>query len=162
RAFVTLPEMNPACRAPQATSARALSPRFTTATTVPSPRRYPSKAPSIAGGMIRSRRSVCHAYRVGRTNKAGPGSAPNPGRTEMPLQSWGALAAGVAFGWAGRSVSGSTREALIRAIVAAHKLRADMRRALGERAEWIEDLIAEGRLRYESEEPPPAYDEEEP
>jgi hypothetical protein len=80
----------------------------------------------------------------------------------MPLDNLGAFAAGVAVGWAGRSVSGSTREAVVRVIVAAHKLRADMRRALGERAEWIEDLIAEGRLRYEAAEPPPTYDEDEP
>lgn len=80
----------------------------------------------------------------------------------MPFESLGAFAAGVAVGWAGRSVAGSTREALVRVIVTGHKLRSDLRRALGERAEWIEDLMAEGRLRYESAEPPPTYDEEEP
>jgi hypothetical protein len=80
----------------------------------------------------------------------------------MPFESVGAFAAGVAVGWAGRSVAGSTREALVRIIVAGHKLRADIHRALGERAEWIEDLMAEGRLRYENNQPPPVYDEEEP
>jgi hypothetical protein len=80
----------------------------------------------------------------------------------MALENLGSFAAGVAVGWAGRSLSGSTREALIRAIVSAHKLRADLRRALGERAEWIEDLIAEGRMRYDAAEPAHTYDEEEP
>ena len=79
----------------------------------------------------------------------------------MPLGELSAFTAGVAVGWAGRSLSGSTREALVRVIVTGHKLRDELRRALGERAEWIEDLIAEGRGRYEAAEPPPTYDEHE-
>ena len=67
----------------------------------------------------------------------------------MPLQGLGAFAAGIAVGWAGRSAAGSTREALVRAIVEGHRIGADLRRAVGEHAEWIEDLMAEGRIRYE-------------
>jgi hypothetical protein len=67
----------------------------------------------------------------------------------MPLPDLGAFLTGVAVGWAGRSVAGSTREALVRAIVAGHEARADLRRAVAERVEWIEDLMAEGRIRYE-------------
>jgi hypothetical protein len=57
--------------------------------------------------------------------------------------------AGVAVGWAGRSVAGSTREVLVRAVVLGHEVRNDLRRAVVERWEWIEDLMAEGRIRYE-------------
>jgi hypothetical protein len=52
-------------------------------------------------------------------------------------------------GWAGRSVAGSTREMLVRAVVLGHEVRNDLRRAVVERWEWIEDLMAEGRIRYE-------------
>lgn len=65
------------------------------------------------------------------------------------FESLGAFAAGVAVGWAGRSIAGSTREALVRIIVAGHKARDEARRALGERVEWLEDLLAEGRMRYD-------------
>jgi hypothetical protein len=57
--------------------------------------------------------------------------------------------AGVAVGWAGRSVAGSTREGLVRLVVLGHEVRHDLRRAAVERWEWIEDLMAEGRIRYE-------------
>jgi len=67
----------------------------------------------------------------------------------MALEGLGAFAAGVAVGWAGRSLAGSTREALVRAIVAGHQVKNDLRRAVAERVEWIEDLVAEGRIRYE-------------
>jgi hypothetical protein len=57
--------------------------------------------------------------------------------------------AGVAVGWAGRSVAGSTREGLVRLIVLGHEVRHDLRRTAVERWEWIEDLMAEGRIRYD-------------
>jgi hypothetical protein len=81
----------------------------------------------------------------------------------MALVGLRAFAAGVAVGWAGRSVAGSTREALVRAVVAGHQVRNDLRRAVVERLEWIEDLMAEGRIRYEESvgerEPQPANDD---
>jgi hypothetical protein len=67
----------------------------------------------------------------------------------MPLLGLRAFVAGVAVGWAGRSVAGSTREALVRVVVLGHEVRRDLRRAVVERWEWIEDLMAEGRIRYE-------------
>ncbi len=67
----------------------------------------------------------------------------------MPLLGLRAFAAGVAVGWVGRSAAGSTREALVRAVVAGHRLGDDLRRAAVEQFEWIEDLMAEGRIRYE-------------
>jgi hypothetical protein len=67
----------------------------------------------------------------------------------MALMTAGAFAAGFVAGWIGRSVVGSTREALVQAIVAAHKIRDGARRVLAEQVEWAEDLMAEGRARYE-------------
>jgi hypothetical protein len=46
-------------------------------------------------------------------------------------------------------MAGSTREALVRIVVAGHLVKNDLRRAIAERLEWIEDLMAEGRIRYE-------------
>jgi hypothetical protein len=67
----------------------------------------------------------------------------------MPLVGLRAFVAGVAVGWAGRAVAGSTRETLVRLVVAGHAARTDLQRAVAERWEWIEDLMAEGRIRYE-------------
>jgi hypothetical protein len=67
----------------------------------------------------------------------------------MALNGLGAFAAGVVVGWAGRSLAGSTREALVRIVVAGHMVKNDFHRAVVERVEWIEDLMAEGRIRYE-------------
>jgi len=78
----------------------------------------------------------------------------------MPLLGVRAFAAGVAVGWIGRSAAGSTREALVKVIVEGHRAAHDLRRTVGEHAEWIEDLMAEGRIRYqESEQSAPADDE---
>ncbi len=67
----------------------------------------------------------------------------------MPILGVRAFMAGVAVGWAGRSVAGSTREGLVRLVVLGHEVRHDLRRAAVERWEWIEDLMAEGRIRYD-------------
>jgi hypothetical protein len=67
----------------------------------------------------------------------------------MALRTFTAFALGVGVGWVARSVAGSTREALIQAIVAAHRLRDDARRLIVEQFEWAEDMFAEGRARYE-------------
>ncbi|HEY8041238.1 MAG TPA: hypothetical protein VIF15_15635 [Polyangiaceae bacterium] len=67
----------------------------------------------------------------------------------MALQTLAAFAAGFATGWVGRSVAGSTREALVQALVAAHKVRNGARRIVAEQVEWAEDLLAEGRARYD-------------
>ncbi len=57
--------------------------------------------------------------------------------------------AGVGVGWVARSTVGSTREALVQAIVAAHRVREGARRFVAEQVEWAEDMFAEGRARYE-------------
>jgi hypothetical protein len=67
----------------------------------------------------------------------------------MALSTIVAFGAGFATGWVGRSVAGSTREALVQALVVAHKVRDGVRRLVAEQVEWAEDLMAEGRARYE-------------
>jgi hypothetical protein len=61
----------------------------------------------------------------------------------MALSTVAAFVAGFATGWVGRSVTGSTREALVQTLVAAHKVRDGARRIVAE------DLLAEGRARYD-------------
>jgi hypothetical protein len=80
----------------------------------------------------------------------------------MALTSLGAFAAGFAAGWIGRSVVGSTREALVQAIVTVHKVRDGVKRVLAEQVEWAEDLVAEGRARYEELHAGPPLDDELP
>jgi hypothetical protein len=67
----------------------------------------------------------------------------------MALRTFGAFVAGVGVGWVARSTIGSSREALVRAIVVAHRVREGARRVLAEQVEWAEDMFAEGRARYE-------------
>ncbi len=69
----------------------------------------------------------------------------------MALRTLGAFVAGVGVGWAARSTMGPTREALVKAIVAAHRVREGVRRLVAEQVEWAEDMFAEGRARYEME-----------
>ena len=61
-----------------------------------------------------------------------------------------AFAAGVVVGWTGRAALGSTREALVHSIVLGHRAREVARRLVAEQVEWVEDMFAEGRARYES------------
>src|ERR1700722_12846783 len=80
---------------------------------------------------------------------------PLPGHTmplrgePMALTTVDAFAAGFATGWVGRSVTGSTREAIVQALVVAHRVRDGARRIIAEQVEWGEDLLAEGRARYD-------------
>jgi hypothetical protein len=67
----------------------------------------------------------------------------------MALSTVAAFAAGFATGWVGRSVAGSTREAIVQTLVVAHRARDGMRRIVAEQVEWAEDLLAEGRARYD-------------
>ena len=67
----------------------------------------------------------------------------------MALRTLGAFVTGVGVGWVARGSVGSTREALIHVIVKAHQLREGARRMVAERVEWVEDMLAEGRARYE-------------
>jgi hypothetical protein len=66
----------------------------------------------------------------------------------MALQTTSAFLAGVVTGWVLRSVTGSSREAAVRVVVAAHRGHERAKRAVAENAEWLDDLIAEGRARY--------------
>jgi hypothetical protein len=80
----------------------------------------------------------------------------------MALSTIAAFVAGFATGWVGRSVTGSTREALVQTLVAAHKARDGVRRIVAEQVEWAEDLMAEGRARYEQLNRPVPIDDDAP
>ena len=80
----------------------------------------------------------------------------------MALSTVAAFVAGFGAGWIGRSVAGSTREALVQTLVAAHKVRDGARRIVAEQVEWAEDLLAEGRARYEQLGQPAPIDDEVP
>lgn len=68
----------------------------------------------------------------------------------MPIGTIGAFAAGFVTGWAGRSLVGSTREALVQTVVLAHRTREGVRRVVAEQVEWVEDMFAEGQARFEA------------
>ena len=68
----------------------------------------------------------------------------------MAEKAWAAFAAGVAVGWAGRATLGSGRELLVRGVVGLHELREHATRVAAEQVEWVEDMFAEGRARFES------------
>lgn len=80
----------------------------------------------------------------------------------MTIRVWGAFAAGVAAGWAGRSVMGSGRELVVRGVVTAHRVRGRLARVAAEQVEWVEDMLAEGRARYETMRAAAPVDEEAP
>jgi hypothetical protein len=80
----------------------------------------------------------------------------------MAAKTTAAFLAGVAVGWVGRSLLGSTREAMVQGLVVAHEIREGLRRAIAERAEWLEDMFAEGRARYEARRAGVAPEESEP
>jgi hypothetical protein len=56
--------------------------------------------------------------------------------------------AGFVTGWTARSVFGSTREVMVRALAFAIGARHRVRRAAAEQVEWWEDVLAEGQARY--------------
>jgi len=81
----------------------------------------------------------------------------------MPLQTTSAFVAGVATGWVLRSVLGSSREAMVRVLVIAHRGREKLKRVVAENAEWLDDLFAEGRARHHDARPStPIHDETPP
>jgi hypothetical protein len=65
-------------------------------------------------------------------------------------------------GWVARSTVGSSREAMVRALVVGHKLRDGARRLVAEQVEWAEDMFAEGKARYELERDHAPLDDEAP
>jgi hypothetical protein len=69
----------------------------------------------------------------------------------MALRTAGALAFGFAAGWIARSVVGSTREAVIGAVVLLDGVRHEVTRIVAEQVERIQDFFAEGRAHYEAE-----------
>ena len=79
----------------------------------------------------------------------------------MAFRTATAFAAGVMVGWTGRSMFSSSREALVKAVVAGHEVAGRVRRFAAERAEWLEDVFAEGKARYDERRPetPIAHDE---
>jgi hypothetical protein len=66
----------------------------------------------------------------------------------MALETSATFLSGVVTGWLLRSIMGSSREAAVRVVVGAHRGRERMKRSIAQNAEWLDDLIAEGRERY--------------
>lgn len=66
----------------------------------------------------------------------------------MALETSATFLSGVVTGWLLRSVMGSSREAVVRVVVGAHRGHDKMKRSIAHNAEWLDDLIAEGRARY--------------
>ncbi len=62
-----------------------------------------------------------------------------------------AFGAGFVSGWLARSAVGSTREAIVRGLTLAMKLRDRMRRAAADQMEWWEDMVAEADSRRTQE-----------
>lgn len=80
----------------------------------------------------------------------------------MAFKTTSAFVAGVATGWALRSVMGSSREAIVRVVVVAHRGRDRVKRVVAENAEWLDDLLAEGRARYDAARVEAPLDDEAP
>ncbi|HWZ90157.1 MAG TPA: hypothetical protein VNW92_14940 [Polyangiaceae bacterium] len=80
----------------------------------------------------------------------------------MAFKTTSAFVAGVATGWVLRSTLGSSREALVRVIVVAHRGRERLKRVVAENAEWLDDLFAEGRARYDGSQVEVPLDDEAP
>ena len=68
----------------------------------------------------------------------------------MTVATVSAFVAGVVVGWVGRSAAGSSREALVEAIVATHAVRERVKRVVAEQVEWVENLFAEGKARFDA------------
>jgi hypothetical protein len=79
----------------------------------------------------------------------------------MALKTTAAFIAGLSAGWVLRSGLGSSREVMVRGIVAAHGARDVIRRVTAERVEWLSDLFAEGRARYDAQAQPAPVDTDE-
>lgn len=58
---------------------------------------------------------------------------------------------GFAAGWGGRAVFDSRRDALVSLTAAAYRVAEAARRTVGFEREYLEDLIAEGKARWESD-----------
>ena len=80
----------------------------------------------------------------------------------MALRTTAAFFAGVASGWVARSALGSSREAVVTVVVAAHRGRERVKRVVAQNAEWLDDLFAEGRARYDASRDMPAVDHDTP
>jgi hypothetical protein len=80
----------------------------------------------------------------------------------MAVRTWAAFTAGMAVGWGGRSALGSGRELVIRGVVALHQIRELFARTSAEQVEWVEDMFAEGRARYETQRSTAPVDEDAP
>ena len=65
------------------------------------------------------------------------------------MKSIGIFIAGVAAGWVLRSSFGSFRGIAVSTIASSHEIAERMRRFVAEEREFFEDLLAEGRARYQ-------------
>jgi hypothetical protein len=67
-----------------------------------------------------------------------------------------AFGAGFVSGWLARSAAGSTREAIVRGLAVAIRVRDRMRRAAADHMEFWEDMVAEAKVRRGQDETPGA------
>lgn len=65
----------------------------------------------------------------------------------------GSFVAGFGAGWAARSFTHSTRGALVGILAGTYRARDEFSRIFGQTMEWTEDLLAEARALYETENP---------
>jgi hypothetical protein len=62
----------------------------------------------------------------------------------------GAFLAGVATGWVGRGLYDAPRHELVTSVEKGMHAFARVRRWVSERVEWAEDVVAEGKARFEA------------
>lgn len=67
------------------------------------------------------------------------------------MEIFGTMLVGITAGWLMRSGVDSSRELAVRAIAAAHEASHRARRMVAVEREHLEDLLAEGRARFETE-----------
>lgn len=63
----------------------------------------------------------------------------------MAMVTLGAFVGGLAAGWVARGLSGAPRSELVRTVAKGFQVSDAVQRWVSERAEWVEDLIAEGQ-----------------
>lgn len=68
----------------------------------------------------------------------------------MAMMTLGAFVGGFAAGWVARGLREAPRSELVRGVANGFHVSDAVRRWVSERAEWVEDLVAEGQAHYEA------------
>jgi hypothetical protein len=68
----------------------------------------------------------------------------------MAMVTLGAFVSGFAVGWVARGLSDAPRGEMVRNVAKGFHVSDAVRRWVSERAEWVEDLVAEGQAHYEA------------